>query len=114
MIKMICLLKRKAPLTHEAFVEHWLNVHGPLALQAPSIRRYVQSHITETQSRPDVPDLPIDIDGVAELWFDDYQSMSDSQYDEGMQRLLADGATFIGEIKTYVVEEKNIVPAAPR
>ena len=42
MIKMLGLLTRKSHLTHEQFVDHWLNIHGPLALAVPGIRRYVQ------------------------------------------------------------------------
>lgn len=52
MIKMLGLLTRKPHLTHEQFVDHWLNVHGPLALAVPGVRRYVQSHIVGTRTRP--------------------------------------------------------------
>ena len=31
MIKSISLLTRKAGLSHEEFVKHWLEVHAPLA-----------------------------------------------------------------------------------
>jgi uncharacterized protein (TIGR02118 family) len=54
MIKMVGLLTRKPHLTHEQFVDHWLNVHGPLALAVPGVRRYVQSHIVGTRTRPDI------------------------------------------------------------
>jgi uncharacterized protein (TIGR02118 family) len=49
MIKMLGLLTRKPHLTHEQFVDHWLNIHGPLALAVPGVRRYVQSHIVDTR-----------------------------------------------------------------
>ena len=111
MIKMICLLKRKDGMSHEEFMRHWRSVHGPLAVGIASIRRYVQSSIREEQSRPDIPDIAADIDGIAELWFDDQEAMTASQYDPAMQRLLADGATFIGEIKTLIVDETEIVPS---
>jgi len=109
MLKMIVLLKRKAELTHEQFVQHWLEVHGPLAHAVPQIRRYVQSHIITTASRPDIPDLPIDIDGIAELWFDDMAALEEAAQTEAMQRLLADGGTIIGEIKTFLVAERSII-----
>ena len=67
MIKSLSLLTRKAGMTHEQFVKHWLEVHGPLARKVPGLRRYVQSHILEERTRPDIPSTDVEIDGVAEL-----------------------------------------------
>jgi len=47
MIKSVSLLTRKAGLSHEEFVKHWLEVHAPLAHTVPGLRRYVQSHIVK-------------------------------------------------------------------
>lgn len=110
MIKMIALLKRSHALTHAEFVEHWLKVHGPLALAVPQIRRYVQSHIVTAASRPDIPDIAVEVDGIAELWFDSEQELNAAQETPAMRRLLDDGATFIGEIKTFLVAEHAIIP----
>ena len=35
MIKTIGLLTRKPHLTHEEFVHHWYEIHGPLARAVP-------------------------------------------------------------------------------
>ena len=35
MIKSLSLLTRKPGMTHEQFVKHWLEVHGPLARKVP-------------------------------------------------------------------------------
>ena len=71
MIKSIGLLTRKDGLTHEDFVKHWLEVHAPLAHAVPGVRRYVQSHVVEERRRPDIPTTEVEIDGIAELWYDD-------------------------------------------
>src|SRR5512138_2240030 len=71
LIKSISLLTRKAGMTHAQFVAHWVDVHAPLALSVPGLRRYVQSHIVEERTRPDIPATDVDIDGIAELWYDD-------------------------------------------
>ncbi|MDD2179266.1 EthD family reductase [Acidovorax sp. D2M1] len=105
MIKMIAMLKRKEHLSHEAFVEHWEKTHGPLAFNVPGLRRYVQSHILSEQFRDDIPSMNFEADGIAELWFDDAEALTKAHHSAEMQRLLADGATFIGEIKTYLVDE---------
>ena len=110
MIKVLSLLTRKDGLTHEQFVQHWLDVHGPLALVVPGIRRYVQSHITGTRGRADIAEIELAIDGIAELWYDDEDALRRSSATPEAQRLYADGATFIGRIKTFVIDEKEIIP----
>jgi len=71
MIKVLALLNRRDGISHDEFTRHWFDIHGPLALAVPGIRRYVQSHITETLTRPDIQETDVDVDGIAELWYDD-------------------------------------------
>jgi len=110
MIKILGLLTRKESITHEQFVRHWFDIHGPLALAVPGIRRYVQSHITGTRTRPDVPETDVNVDGIAELWYDDMESFQRAAASPEMKALTDDGALFIGQIKTYVIEERQIIP----
>ena len=110
MIKSLSLLTRKPGMTHEQFVKHWLEVHGPLARKVPGLRRYVQSHILEERTRPDIPSSDVEIDGVAELWYDDRESMMQALATPEAKALYADGALFIGRIKSYTTEEKEIIP----
>jgi uncharacterized protein (TIGR02118 family) len=109
MIKSLSLLTRRPDLTHEQFVKHWLEIHGPLALKVPGVRRYVQTHIIGERTRPDIPTTEVEIDGVAELWFDDLDAMARSNASPEAKALHADGALFIGRIKTFVTEEKVII-----
>jgi uncharacterized protein (TIGR02118 family) len=110
MIKVLGLLTRKPSITHDQFVDHWLNIHGPLALAVPGIRRYVQSHIVGTRTRPDIPETDVEVDGIAELWYDDLESMQRASATPEMKRLTDDGALFISQIKSYVIEEREIIP----
>ena len=75
MIKTIGLLTRKDGWTHAQFMKHWVEVHAPLALAVPGLRRYVQNHIEGERTRPDIPTTAVEIDGVAELWFDDQAAL---------------------------------------
>ena len=109
MIKSISLLTRKDGWTHEQFVHHWLHVHAPLAHAVPGLRRYVQSHIVEERRRPDIPSTDVDVDGIAELWYDDREGMARAHASPQAKALFDDGALFIGRIKSYIVEEKIIV-----
>ena len=110
MIKSVGLLTRKEGLSHEDFVKHWFEIHAPLAHAVPGVRRYVQSHMVEEQTRPDIPSDRFRIDGIAELWYDDRAAMERANASPEAKRLHADGALFIGRIKSFVVEEKVIIP----
>lgn len=114
MIKIVGLLTRKDGMTHEAFVRHWFDIHAPLAHAVPGIRRYVQSHIVGTRTRPDIPETDVAVDGIAELWYDDIETAQRAAATPEMKRLTDDGALFIGQIKTYVVKEREIIPPPPR
>jgi hypothetical protein len=45
MIRLVTLLKRKPGTTHQQFLDHWLNVHGPLIANSSAanyVLRYEQ------------------------------------------------------------------------
>jgi len=109
MIKSLSLLVRKDGMTHEQFMKHWVEVHAPLALKVPGIRRYVQSHIVDVRRRPDIPDLGAAVDGVAELWYDDAEAMARAVASPEMKALQADGALFIGRIQSFVMHEHVVI-----
>lgn len=109
MIKTIGLLARKPGWTQAQFMKHWVETHAPLAHAVPGLRRYVQNHIEGERTRADIPAITLDIDGIAELWFDDRAALETAGRSPQMQALHADGALFIGHIRSYVVEEKTIV-----
>jgi uncharacterized protein (TIGR02118 family) len=113
MIKSIGLLTRKVGLSRDDFIRHWYEIHAPLAHAVPGVRRYVQSHILAERTRPDIPTTEVEIDGIAELWYDDQEAMERANATPEAKRLHADGALFIGRIKSFVVEEKVIIPVAP-
>jgi len=94
MIKSVGLLTRKEGLSHEDFVKHWFEIHAPLA---------------EERTRPDIPSTDVRIDGIAELWYDDRAAMERANASPEAKRLHADGALFIGRIKSFVVGEKVII-----
>jgi uncharacterized protein (TIGR02118 family) len=108
-IKSLTLLTRKPHLTHEQFMKHWVEIHGPLARKVPGIRRYVQTHILEERKRPDVPSSDVEIDGIAELWYDDREAMQKAISSPEGKALYADGALFIGQVKTFTTKELVVI-----
>ncbi len=109
MIKTVGLLTRKSGWTHEQFMKHWVEVHAPLALVVPGLRRYVQNHIKGERTRTDIEATTVDVDGIAELWFDDLAALEKAAQTPQMKALHADGAKFIGRIKSWLVEEKTVI-----
>lgn len=71
MVKFTILLRKKADLSHEEFVQYHRTQHAPLFLSIPAVqqyvRRYVQGH-TVPLELPGMP--PFAYDGTTELWFD--------------------------------------------
>ena len=110
MIKSISLLTRKAGMTHEQFMKHWVEIHAALAHAVPGIRRYVQTHILEERKRADIASTDVHVDGIAELWYDDRDAMMKSAATPEAKALYADGALFIGHIKSFITEELQIIP----
>jgi uncharacterized protein (TIGR02118 family) len=109
MIKIISLLKRKEGMTHEAFVEHWEKVHGPMLRKIPEVRRYVQSHIVTERPSP-VGLIEGEIDGIVELWYDDVETLERVWASPAVKEIAEDTHHFIGAIKSFIVEEKTIIP----
>jgi uncharacterized protein (TIGR02118 family) len=114
MIKSVSMLVRRDHLTHAQFMKHWVEIHAPLAHTVPGLKRYVQSHIVEERTRPDIPAMPGEVDGIAELWFDDRESMARAMATPAAKALHADGALFIGRIKSFTVDEKVVIPRSER
>src|SRR6185295_670174 len=62
-MKMVCPVRRREGMSHNAFVEHWLTRHVPLALEHhPQLVKYVTNVVDQKLS-----DGGEDWDGFAEL-----------------------------------------------
>ena len=76
----------------------------------PGLRRYVLTHILAERTRVDIPSIDADVDGIAELWYDDLAAMQLANASPEAKRLHDDGATFIGRIKMFTTQEQMIIP----
>ena len=111
MIKTVSLLVRKEGLSHEAFVRHWREIHGPLAYACPGVARYVQTEVKSSSFRSDgVAGLEVQVDGIAELWFEDRADLDLFNGSPATRRLREDGTTFIGRQISFTTEETVIIP----
>ena len=114
MLKFTIILRRNPALTHEQFVEHHRNVHGPLFCSLPEVkqfvRRYVQCHETGDQL-PGLP--PSNIDGSTELWFDDLAGLAGVFTSQSyMETIRPDEASFLDlHACEFLLATENVVIA---
>ena|SRR5271165_1428773 len=106
MIKLVYCVTKKAGLTDEEFFRYWQNVHGPFGSRIPRLRRLVQSHritIPGDKYRPDY-------DGMAELWFDDIESLRAARQSLEWKASTEDEKNFLDHTKVaYFVSEERII-----
>ena len=58
------------------------------------------------------PATDVEIDGIAELWYEDAAAMARAMASPEAKALHADGALFIGRIKSFTTVELEVVPGA--
>ena len=104
MIKTVTLLTRREDLTSEKFHRHWKDVHAPLVLAMPRVRRYVQCRPLE------VPGWEAPCDGIAEVWYDTVEDFLATAESPEYARLLADEKNFMGagtRASVFVIVEED-------
>ena len=106
MVKSIVFLKRRSDMTQEEFHNYWREVHAPIVLKLPGIRRYVQNRAVK------IGDREPPYDGVAEVWFEDFESLRAAVQSSAWQGVLDDETNFMGHTTkaapVLTVEEDEI------
>jgi hypothetical protein len=75
--RAFALIKRKPGSTREELIQHYENIHAPLAIETiPNLRKYVRHYIRDCDPFTADPvdlgvELPYDI--ITEMWFDNCQ-----------------------------------------
>lgn len=111
MIKTIGFIKRRPELSHAQFIDHWTNVHAEMAKAFPQIHRYHLNYVREEPRRDGMPswDIRGEIEGIAEIWYDDLQTWQAFRSSPEAIAWRADGAKFIGQVLVLRVEERPFV-----
>ena len=107
-VKSVGFVRRRPGMAVEAFQRHWREIHGPLGVTVPGLRRYVQSHTRPAAyERGRTPAW----DGVASLWFDGVAELRAATASAEWARVSADNPNFIAEgpIPSIVTIEHVIV-----
>lgn len=107
MVKLLYLITRKPELTVEEFQRYWRETHAPIAARIPGLRRYVQCHIPTTLYAGDTPPA---YDGVAELWFDDFDALRSALASPEVAAAREDERNFIDHRRALaIVTEEHVV-----
>ncbi len=106
MIKLVYCITKKATLTDEEFFHYWKNVHGPIGARIPGLRKLVQSHRLTIPGDQRLPAY----DGMAELWFDNIESLQAARNSREWQASTEDEANFIDSTKVAsFISEEHII-----
>lgn len=107
MLKFMVVLYRRPDLTLSQFRRHLEQIHAPLAMNLPGLRRYAQNHVSADPKR-DHPGW----DAIIELNFDNSKMMEAAWASPQGAASDADLPLFADMTRTTwsVVEELNLLP----
>ena len=106
MIKLVYCISKKPGLTDEEFFRYWEKVHGPIGARIPHLRKLVQSH------RVLIPgdSQTADFDGMAELWFEDMESLRAARRSPEWKASTEDEVNFVDANKVaYFVSHERVI-----
>jgi len=108
-VKNYELVTKRPDMERDEFDRYWAQVHGPLAAIIPTIRRYVQAHLSPGSREAGTAPY----DGLAITWFDDVAAMRAGAATDAYARTRADEANFLaGELPFVITTERVTFPPA--
>lgn len=109
MIKRISLVRRRAGMSREQFLAHWMGPHADIVRQLPGVRG-LRFGIVERWTPEEAA-----WDGVGEVWFDSVADADRAFATEPYAGMLAkDRTEFLAEAQSCFVRERTaIAPPEP-
>lgn len=117
MVKLFAFLHRRSDLTHDEFVAHWRDRHGPLIAGTPELVRHIVRYEQHPRHQPDNALTASEgLDGVAVQWLrsldDFFAFVSEPAYRDLVspdeQRFLD-----MSKVRYVVCDEPNVVIDGP-
>ena len=107
MVKIVYCISKLPNLSNQEFHRYWRETHGPIAAQIPGCRKYVQSHTIHRKLNGRDPSF----DGVAELWFDDWEALEHALKSAEASAALEDEKKFIDHSRTafFISQEHHVI-----
>jgi uncharacterized protein (TIGR02118 family) len=101
MIAAISLMRRRPDISLAQFQRHWLHPHGTMTAELPGTRHYVQHHPIDAPGT-NAYARELAIDGMPELWFDDYDARRIAYTSPRIAECNVDSENFVGQVKRLV------------
>jgi uncharacterized protein (TIGR02118 family) len=102
MFKVMIGLVRRDDMTHEEFAHWWLQEHAPRARTLPGVRRIAFNLLDgDLQAAP--------FDGIAELWFDSAEAMTQAYASEIGKEVAADSLAHVSSRVRMPAAEHDIL-----
>jgi uncharacterized protein (TIGR02118 family) len=102
-VKRLGILRKKEGMTHEQFVNYWLNTHAVLCAKLPKMRRYSVNFVDRGQFPK------FGYDGFSELWFDSEEDLNAALASPEGGTLMADLPNLTNDIAPIIAVEHLIV-----
>lgn len=104
MFKLMFFLYHREDLTLQAFDKYLREVHIPIVVKIPGLRRYVVNHALANPMGAAAP-----CDAVAELWFDDREAFEFALGSPEGEAAICDQPNYVDGGKTHflVVDENK-------
>ena len=103
MIKSILTFRRREGMPVAEFQDYWLNEHPKAVLKLDGLQRYIQNHpLPQGYAKRDLP-----VDGIAETWWPDTETMKRNINSAVWPELIADEEKFVDRstMSLLLVEE---------
>jgi uncharacterized protein (TIGR02118 family) len=105
LIKQMAILARRDGVDAEAFRSRWSMEHARLVCKLAGLVRYVQNDILRPLPRRHLPEIPLRLDGIEELWFRSLEAFQEAQESPAARAVLADEPTIVDAKSVFTVRE---------
>ena len=111
-MKIIALMKRKAGLSMEEFMEYYETRHVPMVLKiAPFMMDYRRNFVRSAPSMPAVIGGAPDCDVITEAWFETHEAFEkfNAAAAEHSEELMKDELNFLDRdsLRMFIVDERT-------
>jgi uncharacterized protein (TIGR02118 family) len=105
-IKLVYCITKKPEMSDVDFFHYWKDQHAAIGARIPGLLKFVQSHRLDVPGDTRAPDY----DGIAELWFDNVETLLAARNSREWKESTEDEANFIDASKVaYFVSEEHVI-----
>ena len=109
-IKALSMVARPADRSRSDFLQYWSCVHAPIARRVPLLQGFVLSHKLRDLFRTDIATIATDRepDGFTSSYVESLDARKAMVQSAEARHWFTDGASLLGAVRTFVVEEQIV------